>query len=431
MDTPPPPVRLPADFDPTQLIDHVGQLKELGLDYGWGITAMLETALENIYLTTGWGWAGSIIASCFGVRALIFFLQVKNSDKMAVMASLRPVTQPIQDKLDAALARGDNAQANILRLQQQEIMKPYMSGMASAGGFMLAQAWLGFSAFRLLRALGELPVPGMAHDGYLWFTNLTVGDPYYLLPLATSGLMYTVLKLGGEAGINNDALTSRKWVIPAMSGFFGIVSAFQPAGVQLYFLTSTAIGGLTGWLLRRNGFRRLVRIRPIPTPESHELFSKVVKGDLKLSQIKSPTGQISYQAPKALASAKKTIAGKPRTSSLSTGSIAGLKIKAGTPVPAHLGGTGSVIKVDESDEPRSRDPDFEQGMSGKTAGEKLDWVTRNYRPSYVVRRMAQGFEGLMRSLGLGGKKVNAGAEKRKRRAMALEAERRRRFEERR
>jgi len=427
MDAPSEPVKLPADFDPTQLIDHAGQLKELGLDYGWGVTAMLEHALEHIYLATGWGWAGSIIASCVGVRALMFFLQVSNSDKMAVMASLQPVTRPIQDKLDEAIARGDKNQVNILRLKQQEILKPYLGGMASAGGFMVAQAWLGFSAFRLLRALGELPVPGMAQDGYLWFTDLTVGDPYYVLPAATSALMYMVLKLGGETGINNDAMTSRKWVIPAMSAFLGLVSAFQPAGVQLYFLTSSVLGGITGSLLRRNWFRRLVRIRPIPSKESNEIFAKVVKGDLTLSQIKSPTGQISYQAPKALTSAKAKSRAATKPPPPPSTALAGLKIKAGTPVPTHLGGTSSAPKVENSDEPRSCDDDYEQGISGKTVREKLDWITRNYRPVYVMRRMAQAFERQMRSLGLNGKKVNVGAEKRKRRAMELEMERRRRF----
>jgi YidC/Oxa1 family membrane protein insertase len=183
-----------AEIDPTRLIDHAGHLQELGLDYGWGMTTLFEKCIEAIYLQSGWGWAGSIMAASVVVRCATFALQAMSSDKMAAMASLGPVTKPIQEKMEAAIARGDKQQADIYKMQQAAIVKPYVGGMLSTGGFMIAQAWIGFSAFRFLRAMGELPVPGMTHDGFLWFTDLTISDPYYILPAATSAIMYAVFK---------------------------------------------------------------------------------------------------------------------------------------------------------------------------------------------------------------------------------------------
>jgi YidC/Oxa1 family membrane protein insertase len=183
-----------AEIDPTRLIDHAGQLKELGLDYGWGMTTLFEKTIETIYLQSGWGWAGSIMAAGVVVRCATFVFQAMSSDKMAAMASLGPVTKPIQEKMEAAIARGDKQQADLYKMQQAAIMKPYVGSMVSTGGFMFMQAWIGFSAFRFLRAMGDLPVPGMAHDGFLWFTDLTARDPYFILPAATSAIMYTVFK---------------------------------------------------------------------------------------------------------------------------------------------------------------------------------------------------------------------------------------------
>jgi len=182
-------------IDPTRLIDHVGQMKEMGLDYGYGMTTLMEQAIESIYISSGWGWAGSIVAAAVAVRCATFTLQALSSDKMAVMASLAPVTKPLQDKMEAALARGDKQQADMYKMQQAEIMRPYLGGIASMSGFMIVQAWVGFSAFRLLRAMSELPVPGMAQDGFLWFTDLTSRDPYFVLPAATTAIMYTVFKV--------------------------------------------------------------------------------------------------------------------------------------------------------------------------------------------------------------------------------------------
>lgn len=184
-----------AEFDPTALVDHAGHLKELGLDYGHGMTTIFERTIEQIYLSSGWGWAGSIMAAGVVVRCATFFFQALSSDKMAGLAALKPLTEPIQKKMEAAIARGDKQQEHIYKMQQAQIMKPHMGGMFSMGGFMIVQAWIGFSAFRCLRAMGDLPVPGMASDGFLWFTDLTTRDPYFLLPAATTAIFYAIFKV--------------------------------------------------------------------------------------------------------------------------------------------------------------------------------------------------------------------------------------------
>jgi YidC/Oxa1 family membrane protein insertase len=184
-----------AEIDPTRLIDHPGHMYELGLDYGWGMTTLFEKCIEAIYLQSGWGWAGSILAAGVVVRGATFFFQALSSDKMAAMAALTPVTKPLQEKMEAAIARGDKQQADLYKMQQQEILKPYVGGFFSMAGFMVVQGWIGFSAFRFLRAMGELPIPGMTSDGWLWFSDLTVRDPYFILPAATTAIMYTVFKV--------------------------------------------------------------------------------------------------------------------------------------------------------------------------------------------------------------------------------------------
>jgi YidC/Oxa1 family membrane protein insertase len=184
-----------AEIDPTQLIDHPGQLAELGLDYGWGITTMFEKLIETMYLQTGWGWAGTIVATTVVVRSGMFVFQALSSDKMAAMAALKPVTGPLQEKLNAAIAAGDKQKADLIKMQQAAVLKPHLGGMFWMGGFTVVQAVVGFCAFRCLRAMGELPVPGMAEDGLLWFTDLTARDPYFILPATTTAIMYKIFKV--------------------------------------------------------------------------------------------------------------------------------------------------------------------------------------------------------------------------------------------
>ncbi|KAF2626605.1 hypothetical protein BU25DRAFT_411576 [Macroventuria anomochaeta] len=414
-----------AEIDPTQLIDHPGQLAELGLDYGYGVTTMFEKLIETMYLQTGWGWAGTIMATTVVVRSGMFVFQALSSDKMAAMAALKPVTGPLQEKLNAAIAAGDKQKADLIKMQQAAVLKPHLGGMFWMGGFTAVQAVVGFCAFRCLRAMGELPVPGMAHDGFLWFTDLTARDPYFILPATTTFIMYKIFKSGGETGVADATAeaASRRKLMTGMAFFIGIITAFQASALQLYFLVSGLLGACTGYLLKQNGFRRMIGIRALPTPESNEVFSKVVKGELKLKDIKGPDGKIRYQPPTQL-NTKSALGTTRRNATLAGGAI---KIKEGATLPLHM--RAEQPKIDK--EFPDRDADFEEGPKGSLS-EKMDYYRRNYKMAYVKRRMNDSMRGMMQRAGYDvGTNLSREEEKRKRKAEQYEVERKRRFENRR
>jgi YidC/Oxa1 family membrane protein insertase len=199
-----------------------------------------------------------------------------------------------------------------------------------------------------------------------------------------------------------------------LSVFLGLVTAFQPSALQLYFLTSGILGGFTGWLLRQNGFRRIIGIKPLPSPASTELYSKVTKGELKLKDIKGPDGRVRYQPP------TRTPAPSNRRQ------LSGINVKPGVELPAHLKPVAPKIDTEYPD----RDVDFEEGTKGKALKEKLDYYRRNYRLSYVWRRMTNAADKGIRSVGFGEKKMSTEEARRKKKAEDYEIERRRRFQNR-
>jgi YidC/Oxa1 family membrane protein insertase len=195
--------------------------------------------------------------------------------------------------------------------------------------------------------------------------------------------------------------------------FLGLITAFQASALQLYFLVSGIMGGITGWLLRQNSFRRLIRIRTLPSKESNELYTKVAKGELKLNQIKGPDGRIRYQPPTPMKPANRR-------------QLSGINIKAGATIPAHL--KAEVPKVDAVRP--DRDFDYEEGAKGKPLMQKLDYYRRNYRISYTWRRFSDGVEDWARKMGYGSPKMTPEQQRKKKRAEEYEIERRRRFENR-
>lgn len=210
----------------------------------------------------------------------------------------------------------------------------------------------------------------------------------------------------------------RQKIMTGMAFMLGFVTAFQAAGLQLYFLASGILGAGTGALLKNNTFRRMINIRPLPSKESDALYSKVIKGEVKLADIKSADGKVRYQAPRPAAT--------PNTRRTTT-TLAGIKVKEGSNIPLHLRPEGGKAK--NSVATANRDVDFEQGAQG-TMLQKMDYYRRNYRLSMVARRMAEASQAAIRRAGWGGKKLSDQQQKRKDRAEQYEIERRRRFENR-
>lgn len=60
---------------------------------------------------------------------------------------------------------------------------------------MLVQLPVFMSFFYGLRKMAELPVESLKTGGVFWFTDLTVPDQYYLLPLSTSVTLWLMLEV--------------------------------------------------------------------------------------------------------------------------------------------------------------------------------------------------------------------------------------------
>ncbi|KAJ4293315.1 hypothetical protein N0V90_008597 [Kalmusia sp. IMI 367209] len=356
-----------AFVDPITPITYWGNLKDLGLDYGWGPSAFFESLVELTYINTELGWAGAILASALILRTGLFFMfQRPGSDAMAKTAALRPALQPMMDELEQAKRMGDDDRVQALKLKQQGIMKEFGGPMGKSLGAGVAQAVFGFGAFRSLRGMSTLPVPGMSTEGLAWFTDLTVHDPYYVLPLVTGGIMYSIMRMGGETGLATEASTTSlqknaQVVLPIL---MTAVTAFQPAALQLYFFCSATTGGITAYALRQPAFRRFIGIRPLPTPESNKLYSKAVRGEIPLSALKGPDGKVRYQAPTT------------RSASTSSRTLSsGINLKRGATLPPH-------IQQEAKEETTSQMP---EGSVGK----KWEWVKDNYRPKKLGEKMGK------------------------------------------
>lgn len=174
--------------------ERIGYLKELGLDYGWGPTAFIETLLEHVHVYTGSPWWASILLTAFVIRLTLIKGYIGASDASARLAVLTPIIEPIQRRMKAAKESKDQA---ALIAVQTEIWGTYRAAGIKIWKMAvpMIQIPLGYGTFRLMRGMAALPVPGLEDGGFLWIKDLTLADPFYLLPILTSGAFYYTFKV--------------------------------------------------------------------------------------------------------------------------------------------------------------------------------------------------------------------------------------------
>lgn len=186
---------LPTEIDPQAIVEHFGFLKELGLDFGWGPTAVFQTILESVHLVTGTPWWGSILLTVLLLRGVFIPLFLRGADASARLAAVKHLTDPISARMKIAKMTRDIEGVNAATRDLKQLYTAANIKLSRVFIPTIGQGLLGYGSFRLLRNMAALPVPGMDESGLLWIRDLTVSDPYFILPAATGIFLHWMFRV--------------------------------------------------------------------------------------------------------------------------------------------------------------------------------------------------------------------------------------------
>ncbi|KAI8614973.1 60Kd inner membrane protein-domain-containing protein [Chytriomyces sp. MP71] len=244
-------------------ITQLGDLASLGLG-GYGPVGLLQSFLELIYVSTGLPWWATIATCTVFLRLAILPFVVKAQRTSAAMQNLKPITAPIQAEM--AAAKGDRAKQMPIVKRLQDTYKE--AGVSPLGGLWgLVQMPVAVSAFFGLKSMAELPVPGFNTGGLLWFSDLTVMDPTYFLPIIASTTMLVVMENGMEmqASTNASQAATMKNVFRIMLLVSIFVTASMPAAVFVFWVTSNFLTLAQFFLFKNKAVRDLLGIPQLKT----------------------------------------------------------------------------------------------------------------------------------------------------------------------
>ncbi|EGX89693.1 mitochondrial export translocase Oxa1, putative [Cordyceps militaris CM01] len=247
-----------------------GYLQALGLDNGWGPTTVMQWVLEHVHLSMGLGWGASIVASAFALRAAMLvphILQMRNGGRVAHMQA-DPRAVEMNRLTKESLADGVNGME---KRQQAKVLADLLKKEYGVNNWNLLWLVVQFpftiGLFKLVRQMGNLPVPGMEEAGFMWFTDLTVRDPLFILPALATGVMIMSLQIGQKymAEAQKKMMKPMAW---ALGGIGFVFTSFLTAGVNVMGLAFASATLLTSLILETPVLRRKFGLLMGPPPSA-------------------------------------------------------------------------------------------------------------------------------------------------------------------
>ncbi|CAK6952968.1 mitochondrial inner membrane protein OXA1L [Scomber scombrus] len=212
-------------------------LAELGLAAHTPV-GLIQNLLEVMHVDLGLPWWGAIVVGTVVARLAVFPVIVKGQREAAKLNNVMPEMTKLTTRMNEAKQSGNKfdfakAYSDLNLFQKKHDVNPLR-------GFLvpLVQAPIFVSFFIALRKMAYLPVPSLQTGGMLWFPDLTMSDPFYILPFVVTGTMFFILELGAESGVDNPNLKAMKTVFRIMPFVILPLTINFPTAVFTYWTTS-------------------------------------------------------------------------------------------------------------------------------------------------------------------------------------------------
>jgi YidC/Oxa1 family membrane protein insertase len=203
------------------------------VNFGWtGIIAKpLFYALKWIYkYVPNYGWA--IVLLTLAINLPLFPLKMMSWRSMQRMQRVAPEIRSIQDrykKYSMSDPRKKKMNEEVMAIYQREGINPMTSCLP-----MLAQAPIWWALWRVLTGAIEL-----RHAPWIWWIHdLSVKDPWYVLPGAMAVTMYLMTKMTPTPTTDPTQAQMQKLMPLMFVAFFFRLSS----GLNLYMFTSNLVG---------------------------------------------------------------------------------------------------------------------------------------------------------------------------------------------
>ena len=216
-----------------KVLESIAPGLELVKDYGFFtiLSKPLYWLLDKLHGVIGnWGWA--IVALVFLLKILFYPLNAKAYASMAKMKAINPKVMDLRERYKD---NPQQMQMEMMRVYREEKVNP-MSGclpiMIQIPVF-IALYWVLLSSVEMRGA-----------PWILWIKDLSVKDPYFILPVIMT--LTTLLQTALNPLPPDPMQAKLMWFMPLI---FSVMFFFFPAGLVLYWITNNILTIAQQWVI--------------------------------------------------------------------------------------------------------------------------------------------------------------------------------------
>lgn len=280
-----------------------GDFTSLGLG-GYSPVGLIQWSFEFLHSSAHLPWWLAIVFSTIILRTAMLPVAVSVQRNAARLNNIRPETEKLMAKVKQYNQAGNSEMssqqnAKLYALYQKHNCNPFKMLIMP-----LVQLPVFVSFFVSIRQMATVPVESMKTGGLFWFTDLTLADPLYIMPVLSCASFMATIELGGEAGVSNPQTEKLKTFFRCLAIMLIPITSTFPAGLFMYWLPASVLSMAQILVLRVPSVRAWMGIPQIikhPTESSSQQgggFLKTIKENYRNSVLVD-------QAKKSKASAKK------------------------------------------------------------------------------------------------------------------------------
>jgi YidC/Oxa1 family membrane protein insertase len=216
----------PKDLDALRAYD---RSLDTAIDYG-PVTNLFAVFARGLLYVMRWihgftgSWGIAIILLTFLVKAVLFPLTYKSTQSMNAMRELQPEVEKLK-----ALHKNDREKLNVATMQLYQKHKVNPLGGCLP---MLLQMPIWFALYAALQTSVEL-----YREPFLWLKDLTIHDPFFILPALLGASSFAMQKLSPQPADNAQA----KMMLYFFPAFFTFIMLFVPSGLTVYIVINNVL----------------------------------------------------------------------------------------------------------------------------------------------------------------------------------------------
>lgn len=208
---------------------------KLTVDYGvlTVIAQPMFWLLEKIHgLLGNWGWSIIVLTMC--IKLVFYKLSETSYKSMANMRRLQPKIKDLRERFGDDRQRMSQA---MMELYKKEKINPLGGCLPILVQipFFIALYWVLLESVELRQA-----------PFIFWINDLSIKDPYYVLPLLMGGTMFLQQQLNPAPP---DPIQAK--VMKMLPIIFTMFFAFFPSGLVLYWVSNSLLSILQQWIITR------------------------------------------------------------------------------------------------------------------------------------------------------------------------------------